>query len=333
VLPYVASLLAAFCILPAALCLLAAQGQYQVREVKPNVLAWIADDVLDQDTDPEFSRAGNAGIIITSDGVVVVDTTNSPFHAREVLYEIRKRTDTSVKYVIDTSAAGDEMLGNEVFLDQQATLISTSGARSRMLRYRQELAGRLADGENGWRLQARMRGFHVTPATQTFQGQMTLQVGGQDIRLLNFLRDGEATVYLPAARTAFLGCLYQNKYFPRIGSRDVHRWIEALRQIESWDAYTYIPGHGEPGSKKDLAEFRGFLEWLFGQVEVRAREGKPLVQVEKELQLPETFHWHAPDLVPEAVEAVYRQVLEAQPARASATRLPASQHSNPAAQM
>jgi len=321
-----------FCLLTSDFCLLAASGHYQVREAKPNVFAWIADDVIDQETDPEFSRAGNAGFIITSEGVVVVDTTNSPFHARELLYEIRQRTDAPVRYVINTSAAGDEMLGNEVFVDQQATLLSTSGARFRMFQYQQELARRLGEAEDGWRLQNRMRGFHVTPATRTFESQMALRLGGQEIRLLSLLRDGEAAVYLPEARIVFLGSFYQNKYFPRIKSRDVHRWIETLRQVETWDADTYIPGHGEPGSKKDLAEFRGFLEWLVGQVEARAKEGKPLVQVKKELQLPETFHWHAPDLVPEAVEAVYKQVMEAQPERAGAIRPQGPPRSNTPAQ-
>lgn len=327
-----ALLLAACCLQPSACSLLAANGHYQVRDLKPNVFAWIADDVIDQDTDPEFSRAGNAGFIITSEGVVVVDTTNSPSHARELLYEIRERTEAPVRYVINTSAAGDEMLGNEVFVDQQATLISTSRARLRMLQYRQDLAQRLEEAEDAWRLQARMRGFHVTPATRTFEREMALRLGGQDIKLLSLFHDGDAAVYLPAARIVFLGDLYQNKYFPRINSRDVHRWIEVLRQVETWDADIYIPGHGEPGSKKDLAEFRGFLEWLLGRVETCAKEGKPLLQVQKELRLPETFHWRAPDLVPEAVEAVYKQVMEAQPAQADATRPRGSPRPNPPAQ-
>jgi len=326
-------LLPAFCLLLTAFCLSAAQGHYQIREVKPTVFAWIADDVLDQETAPEFGRPGNAGFLITADGVVVVDTTNSPFHARELLYEIRERTDAPVKYVINTGAAGDETLGNEVFVDQQATLLSTSGARSRMLRYTQELKQRFEDGENGWRLQARMRGFHVTPANRTFEGQMGLQLGGQNIKLLSFLRDGDAVVYLPGTGVAFLGGLYQNKYFPRIGSRDIRGWVEALRQMESWNADTYIPGHGEPGSKKDLAEFRGFLEWLLAQVESRARGGKPLAEVEKELQLAETYHWHAPDLAPEAVEAVYKQVTEAHRPAGMGTRKPSGPpERNPATQ-
>jgi glyoxylase-like metal-dependent hydrolase (beta-lactamase superfamily II) len=312
--------------------LFAASGLYQVREVRPNVFAWIADDVVDQESDPEFTRAGNAGFLITPEGIVVVDTTNSPFHARELLYEIRQRTDMPVRYVIDTSASGDEMLGNEVFVDQQATLISTSAARDRIRTYGQELARRLQLEEDAWRLGARMRGFHVTPTSQTFESQMTLRLGGQEIKLVSLLPDGEAAVSLPSARIVFLGSLFQNKYFPIIDSRDVHRWIEALRQTESWNADTYIPAHGEPGSKKDLAEFRGFLEWLIAQVEGRIKQGKSLAQVKKELLLPETFHWHAADIAPNAVEAVYRQLSEAPPAQAGAPKATESPHLNPPAQ-
>jgi cyclase len=294
-----------------ACCLLAGNGLYELREVKPNVFVWIPDDILDQDGDPQFSRAGTAGFIVTPEGVVVVDTTNSPFHARELLYEIRQRTDAPVRYVINTNSSGDYTLGNEVFVDQQASLISSSAAQARVRMYREELARRMED-EEGWRLQARMRGFHITAPAQTFQGEMTLHFGGQDIKLFSVLGRDEsaedAAVYVREPKVLFLGDLFRNNYFPDIGSRDVRHWIEALRRMETWDADTYVAGHGAPGGKKELGEFRSFLEWLVAQVETRIKEGKSLDQIKKELALPETRRWHAPELAPEDVEAVYRQI-------------------------
>ena len=308
-------LLTAYSFLPLVRGMFAAVGLYEVEEVKPQVFVWIPDDVIDQECDPQFSRAATAGFILTSDGVVVVDTANSPFHARELLYEIRKRTQMPVKYVINTTSAGDHMLGNEVFTDEQATLISTTAAQSEVQQYRQELFARL-QAEDGWRLQARMRGFHVTPATQTFDGEMTLTVGDREIRVVSLLRDEtssqDAAVYVPSAKTLFLGELYDNHYFPRIGSHDIHRWIQALRQVEGWDVDTYVPGHGAPGSKKDLADFRGFLEWLVAQVEMRLKEGKSAADVQKHLSLPNTYAWHAPELAAEDVQAVCRQLGAAQ---------------------
>ena len=303
--------LSACCLFFSTYTLKAAAGLYQVQEVEPKVFVWIPDDVIDQEGDPQYTRAATAGFVVTSQGVVVVDTANSPFHARELLYEIRERTPLPIKYVINTSSAADHMLGNEVFTDQQATLISTTAAQAEMEQYRQELLERL-QADDGWRLQPRMRGFHVTPATQTFDGEMTLRLGEQDIKISNPLRDEnsspEAVVYVPAAKTLFLGEFYNNHYFPRVGSRDVRRWIAVLHQFEAWDVDTYVPGHGAPGSKKDLADFRKFLEWLVAQVEMRLKKGKSASIVEKELALPKTYAWHAPELATEDVEAVCRQL-------------------------
>ena len=313
-------MLTVFGLMPSARALSATLGLYSVQEVKPKVFAWIPDDVIDQECDPLFTRAATAGFIVTSEGVVVVDTSNSPMNARDLLYEIRKRTDLPIRYVINTSSAGDHMLGNEVFYDEQATLISTKAAQAEMLQYRQELSNRMR-GEEGWRLQARMRGFHVTPSTQTFDEKMTLNMGDQEIRMSSLLNSAtspeDAVVYLPSAKTLFLGELYDNQYFPRIGSRDVHRWIEVLRQVEGWDVDTYVPGHGAPGSKKDLVDFRKFLEWLVAQVEMRLKQGRTPEDVQKALWLPKTYNWHAPDLASDTVADVCRQLAPQHAAPAS----------------
>ena len=304
-------LLAAFSLLLSVRGHSAVLGLYSVQEVKPKIYAWVPEDVIDQECDPLYTRAATAGFIVTPEGVVVVDTSNSPTNARNLLYEIRQRTDLPIRYVINTSAAGDHMLGNEVFSDEQATLISSKSAQAEMLQYRQELYGRMHRVE-GWRLEARMRGFHVTPSTQTFDEKMTLNLGGQEVRMESLLSTQgspqDSVVYLPSAKTIFLGELFDNQYFPRVGSRDVHRWIEVLRQLEGWDADVYIPGHGAPGSKKDLADFRKFLEWLVAQVEMRLKQGKTPEDVQKTLWLPKTYNWHAPDLSQDTVADVCRQL-------------------------
>jgi glyoxylase-like metal-dependent hydrolase (beta-lactamase superfamily II) len=285
--------------------------------VKPNVFVWVSDDVLDLDGDPQFERAGTAGFIVTSEGVVVVNTTNTPFHGRELLYEIRHHSELPVRYVIDTNSSGEQILGNEVFTDQQATLISSVKTQEEILQYRELLARRLADEEDNGKLQSRMRGFHITVPTQTFGGEMALRLGGQEIKLLSLLRNGsgdDAVVYLPAAKVLFLGELFQNSYFPRIDQRNVHDWADVLRQVEKWDVEVYVPGHGAPGGKKELVEFQQFLEWFGKEVETRFREGKSISEVKREVgPLLENYKWHAPELFSEEVEAVYKQIVKTPP--------------------
>ena len=314
-------LLTTFCLLPSAYCP-AAGWLYKVQEVKPNVFVWVADDVLDLDGDPQFDRAGTAGFIITPEGVIVVNTTNSPFHGRELLYEIRHHSELPVRYVIDTNSSGEQILGNEVFTEQEATLISSAKTREEILNYRQLLAPRLAGEEDKWKLQIRMRGFHITVPTETFGHEMSLRLGGQEVKLLCLLKNGsgdDAVVYLPAAKVLFLGELFQNDYFPRIDSRKLHEWIDALRQVEGWDVEVYIPGHGAPGGKKELAEFRQFLEWFGREVETRFQEGKSLSEVKREVgPLLEKYKWHAPELISEDLEAVYKQMVKTEPSKGAA---------------
>lgn len=253
--------------MPSAFCLSSSPGLYEVVEVKPHIFVWVPEDIYYQTGDPLFSRAVTAGLIITSEGAVVVNTTNNPLNARDLLYEIRQRTSLPVKYVINTDWRGDHTLGNEVFVDLQATVISTSVAKIRMSEYEQDLERRMQEDT---RLQARMRGTHFTLPDQTFNGEMTLRLGNEEIRLLDRGQGalaGDAAVYLPGAKTVFLGALYENGFIPRWGLSDVRAWIEILKRVENIDADTFVPDEGPPGSKNDLMEFREFLEWVAREME------------------------------------------------------------------
>ncbi|MGH9377484.1 MAG: MBL fold metallo-hydrolase [Terriglobia bacterium] len=304
---------------------------YAVRQVAPNTFVWVPDDVMDQNGDPYFSRAGNVGFVITSEGVVVVNAANNPFHAGEILYEIRQRTQLPVRLVIDLGPQGDEMLGNEVFAEQRATIISTSAAESEMQVYQRDIERRLTfDPE----LPARMRGIHFTLPGQTFQNQSVLNLGGTEIRMTSMNcglpgeTDGDAVVYLPQQKVLFLGDLYVKGFVPQVGSRDVGRWISVLGQVGKWDVTTYVPGHGDPGTKSDLANFRGFLEWLDAGVTAGVQQGKSFSDVEQRLLTSSAFNLLALDLAPKTIAAVYNQIVHARSAHLNAGRPagPANQH-------
>lgn len=290
----------------------ASPKDYAVRELAPNTFVWIPEDVVDQNGDPQFSRAANAGFIISDDGVVVVDTTNNPFHARELLYEIRQRTGIPVRLVIDAGPQGDQILGNEVFAEQRATILSTAAAAAQMRDYDQQLLHRLSFDPL---LALHMRGVHITLPDRTIQATTTFSIGGEEIRMVSLhcalsgQKEGNAAVFLPAVRVAFLGDLYVNGYIPRMDSLDIRQWITVLREVEGWNAAVYVPAHGSPGTKADLEHFRGFLEWLQGRVQGGIREGKSLTDVERELLDTKALYLRAPELGPSTIADVYRQLL------------------------
>jgi glyoxylase-like metal-dependent hydrolase (beta-lactamase superfamily II) len=57
----------------------------------------------------------NAAIIITEDGVIVVDTHLRPAWARDLIQEIKKLTDKPVRYVINTHWNPDHVQGNKTY--------------------------------------------------------------------------------------------------------------------------------------------------------------------------------------------------------------------------
>lgn len=293
---------------------LALGRNYEVKQVAPGVFVWAPDDVVDQSGDPYFSRAGNAGFIITPDGVAVINTANNPFHAAEILYEIRQRTQLPVRLVIDLGSQGDEMLGNEIFAAQRADIISTAAAETAMQAYQRNIERRLTfDPE----LPVRMRGIHFTLPGQTFTGQSSMTLGGVQIRMtamncgLPGQTGGDAVVYLPQTKVLFLGDLYVKGFVPQIDSRDVGRWIGALSEVGRWDVATYVPGHGDPGAKAGLANFKGFLEWLQAGVTAGVNQGKSLSDVEQRLLSSSAFNLLALDLAPRTIQEVYNQAVRA----------------------
>lgn len=296
---------------------------YEVRQVAPGVFVWVPDDEVDQSGDPYFSRAGNAGFVITPEGVVVIDTANNPSHGAEILYEIRQRTQLPVRLVIDLGSQGDEILGNEIFAAQRADIISTSAADSAMQSYQRDIERRLTfDPE----LPTRMRGIHFTLPSQTFTGQSSMTLGGIELRItalncgLPGQADGDAVVYLPQSKVLFLGDLYVKGFVPQVDSRDVGRWISALGEVNKWDVATYVPGHGDPGAKSGVANFRGFLEWLQAGVSAGVQQGKSLSDVEQRLLSSSAFNLMALDLAPRTIAAVYNQVVHADLLRRNAAR-------------
>src|SRR5262249_21574334 len=76
------------------------------------------------------SKAGsNAGFIVGSNGVVVVDTFVTTAAARDLLAEIRKVTNLPIRFVINTHYHLDHTGGNAVFAEAGATIVAQRNLR------------------------------------------------------------------------------------------------------------------------------------------------------------------------------------------------------------
>ncbi len=89
-------------------------------QAPPPVLRQVAPDLyFDLD-----GTASNSIIWVTGEGVLLVDTKQHPRQAHGLIARIRGITDKPIRWVFVTQAHGDHYLGNQVFKETGATIVS-----------------------------------------------------------------------------------------------------------------------------------------------------------------------------------------------------------------
>ena len=68
-------------------------------------------------------NTSNAGLVVTSDGVVAFDALGTPSHGWALLQEIRKVTDKKVRYVVASHYHADHIYGLQAFKDHTDAVV------------------------------------------------------------------------------------------------------------------------------------------------------------------------------------------------------------------
>ena len=72
----------------------------------------------------------NSGIILTDEGVIVIDTGQNPIESRDIMATVKKLTSMPVRIVIDTEPHADHTTGHFVF--PGAVIIAAAGGGDSM---------------------------------------------------------------------------------------------------------------------------------------------------------------------------------------------------------
>ena len=155
-------------------------------------------------------------------------------------------------------------------------------------------------------------GYYPLVRYDSLTGTLSLKLGGQEIKLISMLKNGsgdDSVVYLPAAKVLFLGELFQNSYFPTLNQGTSMIGLTPCDASRDGTSMSMSPAMASRAGKKEVAQFREFLEWFDNGVETRLREEKPIVVVKHEVgPLLENYKWHAPEVFPEEFEDLLKQL-------------------------
>jgi cyclase len=250
----------------------------------------------------------NCGIILTKEGVVLVDTGHNPTDSREVLDAVRKLTPLPIRFVINTEVHPDHTTGNFLF-SPPAVVINHAGATEAMRKA--DNPGRFANAAPD--IRAAAEGYRLVTPQIEYREKMTLRVGERTFELLhldNAHSEADTAVWLPEERVLFASSVAIPKSLNNVRPFvTIASMLAATRMLRSLGPDVVIPGHGSVGTTSIFDESERYYTLLVERVGAMVREGKPREQIGRELRMPEYADWAYQDRMPSNIDAAYRAVV------------------------
>jgi cyclase len=254
----------------------------------------------------------NCGIVITQEGVVLIDSGHNPTDSRAILAAVKKLTPLPVRFLIDTEPHPDHTTGHFVF-SPPAVIVAAEGAGESM-RSRErgdpERIQKLAAASPEMR--AALEGYRFVTPNVEYRQKMTLKVGERTFELMvlkGVHSESDTAVWLPKERVLFsaAGIVVNqiNNLRPIVSIPDI---LAAAKLMKSLNPVHVVPGHGMPGTVKIFEDSEKYYALLLDRVGRLAKEGKSLDEIKKQVRMPEYENWAAQERFPTNVEAAYRAV-------------------------
>jgi cyclase len=248
--------------------------------------------------------------IVTQEGVVMIDSCNSPLDSRKMAAAIKKVTDKPVVFLIDTETHSDHTANHFIF-SPPATIINHAGAGEGMKKeYDPKRAETLA--AKSPEMRAALEGFRMITPQIEYKDRMTIHLGERIFELIylkNVHSEADTAIWLPKERVLFAASAANVRRFlnlrPSVVIPDV---LASYKLMKSLNPEVVVTGHGPPTTTKVFDEYEGFYTLLLKRVGDMAGQGKSLDEIKKELKMPEYADWHDQNRLGANIDAAYRSV-------------------------
>jgi len=251
----------------------------------------------------------NSGIILTDEGVIVIDTGQNPVESRDIMATVKKLTSMPVRLVIDTEPHGDHTTGHFVFPD--AIVVAAAGGTESMRgadRAAPDRIQRMAATSPA--MKEALDGYKfITPQIE-YHDRMTINFGGKTIELFYMKgvhSESDSAVWLPKERVVFSASAFVvdqiNILRPFVTIPDI---LAAGKMMRALNPEHVVPGHGTPGTVKIFDDGEKYYALLEQRVDALMKQGKSLDDIKKELKMPEYASWGNQERMPTNVDAAYK---------------------------
>jgi cyclase len=286
----------------AATCVIEAQDLGpQVQKIKEGIYVYVGKNLN-----------SNAGIVLTQEGVVLIDRGHNPTDSRAILEAVKKLTPLPIRFLIDTEPHPDHTTGHFVF-SPPAVIIAHEGATESMKGRERETPDRIQKlAAVSPEMRAALEGYRFVPPQVEYRQKAILNVGERTFELI-YLKgvhsEADTAVWLPKERVLFSasGIVVNqvNILRPFVTIPDI---LAAAKLMKALNPEHVIPGHGTPGTVKIFEDTEQYYALLLDRVGKMVQAGKSLDDIKKELKMPEYDHWASKERFPTNIEAAYKAV-------------------------
>lgn len=243
-----------------------APAPFILHQVGPGVWAAIDNPAA------KSARAGaNAGFVIGTDSVLVVDTFENPAAAKVLLDQIRQKTHLPIRFVVNTHYHIDHVAGNNVFAAVGAIVLAQDNVRAWERTENKKFFGAKITAAQTEIVES------LGLPSITYKDGVDLYLGTRHVIVRSFPghTGGDSAIFIPDANVVFTGDLFWCHTLPNLIDASTKPLIETLSlMIQHHPAATFVPGHGEVGHVQDVTDFRGYLSDLRADVAQAQASGK-----------------------------------------------------------
>ena len=204
-------------------------------------------------------RGANHGLVITSDGIVMIDSPHKPSDALKLRAEIARRGG-QLRYIINTEPHGDHWTGNAFF---NVPVIAHEGVRTRILETDlKEHCARIATF--GPEEPGLLENYRPNAPVITFEDRMTLHVGNHTFEMIAMPGHTafQAAVCVKEEGVVFTSDNIFHKCHTWLQEANPDEWLVALESLRGLEEEVFVPGHGPVCGKGYLDEQGSFIrEW------------------------------------------------------------------------
>jgi glyoxylase-like metal-dependent hydrolase (beta-lactamase superfamily II) len=241
-------------------------------------------------------RVGNAGFIVGSSGVLVIDTGTSYREGVALLEAIARVTDKPIKRALITHTRQEFLFGATAFrergipilMQRQAALLMAARCENCLKTLKRVL------GED------EMRSSSVIRPDELFDDAMVLDDIGRPVRLLTFGHSsgpGDTAVFDERSGVLFAGGLLDQQRIPDVQDSDLAGWKQALAALHALPIRNVVPGHGPASSAAVVDTVARYLAQLEARLLALMNAGAALSEAPDQAALPEFTGWDQYDTI------------------------------------